>query len=96
MATTKEFKDFICEQLSEVENLVCKPMMGEFLLYCNGVLFGGIYDGRLLIKKTATNKNFHLPEVLPYKSAKRTMYFVEDLENTQKLKQIILETCKGL
>lgn len=56
MATTKEFKDFICEQLSEVENLVCKPMMGEFLLYCNGVLFGGIYDGRLLIKKQKQTK----------------------------------------
>ncbi len=50
MATTKEYKDFILEQLSLLENITCKSMMGEYLLYYNGVLFGGIYDDRLLVK----------------------------------------------
>ena len=50
MASTKEYRDFILEQLSEAPNITCRPMMGEFLLYSNNVLFGGIYDDRLLVK----------------------------------------------
>ena len=44
MASSKEFKDFILCQLQDLQNVVCKPMMGEYLLYCNNKLFGGIYD----------------------------------------------------
>ena len=50
MATSKEYKDFILEQLDLLDNITCKAMMGEFLLYYNNVLFGGIYDNRLLVK----------------------------------------------
>ncbi len=44
MATSKEYKDFILEQLSLLDDITCRAMMGEFLLYYQGVLFGGIYD----------------------------------------------------
>ena len=47
MASTKEYRDYILEQLSFVPGTTCRPMMGEFLLYADGVLFGGIYDDRL-------------------------------------------------
>ncbi|MBP5656417.1 hypothetical protein J6X15_02430 [Candidatus Saccharibacteria bacterium] len=51
MASTKEYRDFILEQLSEAPNITCRPMMGEFLLYSNNVLFGGIYDERRRSRK---------------------------------------------
>ena len=57
MATSKEYKDFILEQLDLLNNITCKAMMGEFLLYYNSVLFGGIYDNRLLVKIIDSNKN---------------------------------------
>ena len=58
MATTIEYKDFILEQLSLLEDITCKPMMGEYLLYYKGILFGGIYDDRLLLKINEGNKNY--------------------------------------
>ena len=51
MASTKDYKDFILEQLSLLDDITCKPMMGEYMLYYKGLLFGGIYDDRLLVKK---------------------------------------------
>lgn len=44
MATAKDYRDFLLEQMNLLENIVCRPMMGEYLLYYNNVLFGGIYD----------------------------------------------------
>lgn len=57
MATSKEYKDFILEQLDLFDNITCKAMMGEFLLYYNNILFGGIYDNRLLVKIVIATKN---------------------------------------
>ena len=95
MATSKEYKDFILDQLSLLKNITCKAMMGEFLLYYNTVLFGGIYDNRLLIKKTETNKKYNMEEQLPYDGAK-SMYLLGDIDNKEYLKEVIIETCKGL
>ena len=95
MATSKEYKDFILEQLDLLDNITCKPMMGEFLLYYNNVLFGGIYDNRLLLKKVNTNKKYSMNEGIPYEGAK-TMYLVQDVDNKELLEEIIIETCKGL
>ena len=95
MATSKEYKDFVLEQLGTLDNIICKPMMGEFLLYYNNILFGGIYDNRLLVKIVETNKKYNMEEQLPYDGAK-LMYLVEDVENKELLKEKIVETCKGL
>ena len=95
MATSKEYKGFILEQLNLLDNITCKPMMGEFLLYYNNVLFGGIYDDRLLVKITETNKKYNMVEQIPYESAK-PMYLVDDVDNKELLKEIVIETCKGL
>ena len=65
MASTKEYKGFVLEQLSLVNNITCRPMMGEYLLYCNGLLFGGIYDDRLLVKKVDSNEECFMQEVIP-------------------------------
>ena len=91
MASTKEYRDYILEQL---DNVVYKPMMGEYLLYYNGVLFGGIYDDRLLVKKTDTNKKYNMQESIPYDGAK-PMYLV-DIDNRELLNDIVIDTYKGL
>ena len=95
MATSKEYKDFILEKLDLLDNITCKAMMGEFLLYYNNVLFGGIYDNRLLVKIVDTNKKYNMNEQIPYKTAK-PMYLVDDVDNKELLKEIVIETCKGL
>ena len=95
MATTKEYKDYIIEQLNILDNITCKPMMGEYLLYYNNVLFGGIYDNRLLVKKVENNKKYNMKESIPYQGAK-AMYLVGDVESQDLLKDIVLDTCDGL
>ena len=95
MATSKEYKNFILEQLDLLDNITCRSMMGEFLLYYNDVLFGGIYDNRLLVKIVNTNKKYNMQEQIPYESAK-PMYFVDDVDDKEVLKEIVIETCKGL
>ena len=95
MATSKEYKEFILEQLNLLDNITYKSMMGEFLLYYNNVLFGGIYDNRLLVKIVDTNKKYNMQEQIPYESAK-PMYLVDDVDNKELLKEIVIETCKGL
>ena len=95
MATTKGYKDFILEQLCLLENITCKSIMGEYLLYYNGTLFGGIYDDRLLIKIVESNKKYNMQETMPYNGAK-PMYLVDDVDNKETLKEIILNTYKGL
>ena len=95
MATTKDYRDYILEQLNLLDNITCKSMMGEYLLYYNGVLFGGIYDDRLLVKIVDSNKKYNMQESIPYENAK-PMYLVEDVDNQEVLRDIVLDTCKDL
>ena len=95
MASTKEYRDYILEQLSLVPGITCRPMMGEFLLYANGVLFGGIYDDRLLVKKTDGNAEFDMSEALPYDGAK-PMYLVDEVDDKERLKEIIEEIVRNM
>ena len=95
MASTKEYRDFILEQLSDLPGISCRPMMGEFLLYLDGVLFGGIYDDRMLVKIVPENAEFNMPEAIPYDGAK-PMYSVEDVDDVEKLKEIVIKTKGGL
>lgn len=95
MPTSKEYRDLILDKLDLLENISYKSMMGEYLLYYNKILFGGIYDNRLLIKIVETNKYYNLKEEIPYENAK-PMYFVENIENKEFLKDIIINTCKSL
>lgn len=95
MASTKKYRDYILEQLSLVPGISCRPMMGEFLLYADGVLFGGIYDDRLLVKKTSSNGEFGMSEALPYEGAKK-MYLVDEVDDKKRLKEIVEGTVKSL
>ena len=95
MATTKEYRDFVLEQLNLLDNITCKSMMGEYLLYYNGILFGGIYDDRLLVKIVDSNKKYNMQKSIPYESAK-PMFLVDDIDNQETLRDIILDTYKDL
>ena len=95
MASSKEYRDFILEQLSLVPDISCRPMMGEYLLYSKGVLFGGIYDDRLLVKIVPENKKYNMPTEIPYDGAK-PMYFVEDVDNKELLADIVSTTAQAL
>lgn len=53
MASSKEYLDFIIGQLSELEDMTYRKMMGEYIIYFRGKIVGGIYDDRLLVKPTA-------------------------------------------
>lgn len=94
MASSKEYRDFILEQLADLSP-ACKSMMGEYLLYVNGVCFGGIYDDRFLIKITKTNEKYKLLTEIPYKNAK-PMLLVNNVDDKIYLENLILETIKGL
>ncbi len=54
MSSTREYLDFVLEQLSAAEEIAYRPMMGEYVLYCRGRVIGGVYDDRLLLKPTKT------------------------------------------
>ena len=95
MAKTNEYRDYVVTQLSSLGNIKCRPMMGEYLLYYDNVLFGGLYDNRLLIKKVDQNAKYHLKEEIPYGNAK-TMYWLTDLDNQELFKDIILTTVANL
>ena len=95
MSTSKEYKEYVLEQIEPIGNILCRPMMGEYLLYYNGTLFGGIYDNRLLIKISSTNEKYGLSKELPYSGAK-LMYSLDLLDDKNRVEEIIINTCKGL
>jgi len=86
MASSKEYLDFILEQVSELDNVSYKAMMGEFIIYYNGKIIGGIYDDRFLVKpvKSAIALMPNAKYELPYDGAKE-MLLVEDVDNKEFL-----------
>ena len=82
MASSKEYLHFILEQLSDLGAVSYRSMMGEFILYYRGKIVGGIYDDRLLVKKTRTALEL-IPEAicaLPYEGAKE-MLLVDEVDS---------------
>lgn len=86
MASSKEYLQFILEQLSELEEISYRAMMGEFIIYYRGKIVGGIYDDRLLVKpiKSAVSYMPAASYELPYEGAKE-MLLVEEIDNKEFL-----------
>lgn len=82
MASSKEYLDFILDQLSELEDISYRAMMGEYILYYKGKIVGGIYDDRLLVKpvKSAIAYMPNADYELPYDGAKE-MLLVDDVDS---------------
>ncbi len=90
MASDREYLDFILEQLSGVEDITWKAMMGEYILYCRGRVFGGIYDNRFLVKptKSALRMMPGAERELPYEGAKE-MLLVNNVDSREFLTKLI-------
>lgn len=75
MASSKEYLDYILEQLSELEEITYRPMMGEYIIYYGGRIIGGIYDNRLLVKpvKAACSLMPNATLELPYEGARELL-----------------------
>ena len=86
MASSKEYLRFILEQLSDLEEISYRAMMGEYIIYYRGKIIGGIYDDRLLVKPVKSALSYMTEAVyeLPYDGAKE-MLLVDDVDNKEFL-----------
>lgn len=90
MASSKEYLEYVLEQLSELEDVSYRAMMGEYILYYKGKVIGGIYDDRFLVKPTKSAVKM-MPDAkneLPYEGAKE-MLLVDDIDNKDFLKDLL-------
>ena len=90
MASSKEYLDFVLDQLSELDGIAYRAMMGEYVIYYRGKVVGGIYDDRFLVKpvKSALMMMPNAQLELPYEGAKE-MLMVDDIENKDFLRELI-------
>ena len=90
MASSKEYLDFILEQLSGLEGITWRAMMGEYIIYCRGKIIGGIYDDRFLVKPTKSAEAM-MPDAdreVPYDGAKE-MLLVDNVDNREFLAELL-------
>ena len=90
MASSKEYLNFVLEQLSEADEISHRAMMGEYVLYCRGKVVGGIYDDRFLVKPVESARRL-MPNAsyeLPYEGAKE-MLLVDDIDDKAFLAELL-------
>lgn len=90
MASDKEYLEFVLDQLSSLDDISYKTMMGEYIIYYRGKIIGGIYDDRFLVKPTKSAKQL-MPEAqleIPYEGAKE-MLLVDDIDNRDSLNELL-------
>lgn len=97
MPSTQDYCDFILDQLSLLSDITSRKMMGEYILYYKGKIFGGIYDNRFLVKPVEAAKKLmpDAPLGIPYPGGKK-MLLVEDIDNREFLKELIIAICDEL
>jgi TfoX/Sxy family transcriptional regulator of competence genes len=90
MASSKGYLDFILEQLSGLDDVSYRAMMGEYIIYYQGKIVGGIYDDRVLVKptKSAVAMMPHASMELPYEASKE-MLLVDNVENRDFLRELV-------
>ena len=90
MSSSKEYLEFILEQLADLDEIEYRYMMGEYILYYKGKIFGGIYDDRFLIKPVKSAIDF-MPNAkyeIPYKNGKE-MLLMDDVDDKERLAKLI-------
>lgn len=97
MATSKEFVKYVVEQLSLLDNIRIRSMMGEYLVYYQDIYFGGICNERFLVKITKNGYKLikNPKEEPPYEGAK-PMFLIEELDDQEFLKELVIKTCLEL
>lgn len=97
MTSSKEYLEYILEQLSDLEDISHRAMMGEYIIYYRGKIVGGIYDDRFLVKPVPAAIKL-MPDAdmeLPYEGAKE-MLLVDNLEDKEFLKELLDEMYEEL
>ena len=91
MASSTDYINYVFGLLKDIQGITSRKMMGEYLLYKDKVLFGGIYDNRFLLKKTKSLCVFNFQEEIPYDGAK-PMYLVniEDFNEIEKMITLVV------
>ena len=87
MASSVDYLEYVLDLLRDIHGITYKKMMGEYVLYKNGIVFGGIYDDRFLVKKTESLKSLGLKEVIPYPTSKGM--FLVDTEDSDEIANLI-------
>ena len=89
MASSRDYLDFVLEQLSELDEITYRAMMGEYIIYYRGKVIGGIYDNRFLVKptKSVVSKMPNAQMELPYEGAKE-MLMIDNIDNKEFLKEV--------
>jgi TfoX/Sxy family transcriptional regulator of competence genes len=97
MASSKEYLMFVLEQLSDLQGISYRTMMGEYIIYCNDRIIGGIYDDRFLVKptKSALEKMPDAPLEKPYEGTKE-MLLVENIDSKEFLTELISDMAEEL
>ncbi len=93
MASSKDYVNYIMEQLSDIGDISCRAMMGEYVIYYRDKVVGGIYDDRFLVKPTESAKAM-MPDAeseFPYEGAK-AMLLVDDVEDREFLRELLEAT----
>ena len=97
MASSKGYLEFILDQLSGLDEISCRTMMGEYIIYYRDKVIGGIYDDRFLVKSTRSAAAM-MPDAdleLPYEGAKE-MLLVDNVENREFLCELLEAVYKEL
>jgi len=97
MASSSQYLQFVLDQLSELDGVSYRAMMGEYIIYFQGKIVGGIYDNRFLIKPTKSAKRL-MPDALlelPYEGAKE-MLLVDNIDDRDFFKNLLVEVADEL
>ena len=90
MASSKDYLEYVLDQLSSLNDISYRAMMGEYIIYYQGKIVGGIYDDRFLVKPTKSALDL-MPDAsreLPYEGAKE-MLLVEDIDDRSFLNELL-------
>ena len=87
MSSSREYVEYVLDLLVDVPEVTTRKMMGEYLLYASGKLFGGVYDDRFLVKDTSASRAVLSTYDLPYDGASRML--LVDVENRETLADMV-------
>ena len=87
MASSEEYLEYVLNLLRDVPSITSRKMMGEYMLYCDGIIFGGVYDDRFLLKDTPAARNVFPQEQIPYDGAKPML--LVDSEDPNRIAETI-------
>ena len=87
MASSRDYLEYVLDLLRDISGITYKKMMGEYILYKNNIIFGGIYDDRFLLKKTKSLLDKGFKEIIPYPNAKPMLLL--DIEDSEEIETII-------